>query len=279
MNKLEHGMGYDFSGFLEYDMSSDFTLHEIGSFQCPPGYSYGPCIRARTIVHYIHSGKGTLQLNNKTFHIKEHELFLVPAGISAYYEADSKDPWKYSWFHLSGPILDTVFDRAGLDIDHPVFTPINPCPQMEEAIHSLFINYDQPFVAISKIFEIFHYIINNSSNIKEIKVDSQISFVKNTIRYIHNRYSLNIKVADIAFDLGVNRSYLSRLFKDATGSTIQEYLLAYRMNTATKLLADPKNTVAYVSFAVGYNDAFTFSKAYKRFTGISPSEVAASTAT
>ena len=274
MNKIEHGLGFDFSAFLEYDLCSDFTLHEIGCFKCPSGYSYGPTIRSRTIIHYVHSGKGMLHLNESKYTVKAHEAFIIPAGVSAYYEADSKDPWSYSWLHLSGPALNSALEQAGLDVENPVYIPLQPCSQMEEAMNTILAEYENPYIAISRVFEFFHFLITNSSSKKEIKVDSQISYVKNTIRYIQNRYSLNIKVSDIADALGVNRSYLSRLFKEATGSTIQDYLLSYRMNEATKLLSNPSNSVAYVSFAVGYNDAFTFSKAYKRYTGINPSEVA-----
>ncbi|MBO5303315.1 MAG: AraC family transcriptional regulator [Lachnospiraceae bacterium] len=276
MKKKEHGIGFDFSAFLEYDLCSDFTLHEIGYFQCSSGYSYGPSIRSRTIIHYVHSGKGVLYLNEIKYEIKAHEAFIIPAGVSAYYEADANEPWRYSWLHLSGPTLNNALEQAGLNIENPVYIPSQPNLQIEEALNTLLTEYENPYIAISRVYEFFHFLISNSSSKKKVKVDSQISYVKNTIRYIQNRYSLNIKVSDIATALGVNRSYLSRLFKEATGSTIQDYLLSYRMNEATKLLANPHNSVSYVSFAVGYSDAVTFSKAYKRYTGINPSEVTSS---
>ncbi len=276
MRKVEHGLGFDFSAFLEYDLCSDFTLHEIGSFQCSPSYSYGPSIRTRTIIHYIHSGKGILSLNEKKYEIGPGQAFIIPEGVSAYYEADHYDPWHYSWLHISGPMLNSVLEQAGLDLENPVYTPSQPCPQIDDAIFAIIKNYEQPFFTIGKVYEIFNCFVSYSSSKKEIEIDNQISYVKNTIRFIRYKYSINIKVEDIADALGVNRSYLSRLFKEATGSTIQDYLLRYRMNEATKLLTNPDNSVSYVAFAVGYNDAFTFSKAYKRYTGISPSQVAGS---
>ena len=76
---------------------------------------------------------------------------------------------------------------------------------------------------------------------------------------------------NIAFALGLNRSYLTRLFKEATGYSLQEYLLTYRMKMAIKLLSENKLSVSEIAEAVGYTDTFTFSKAFKRHFGQSPS--------
>lgn len=61
------------------------------------------------------------------------------------------------------------------------------------------------------------------------------------------------------------------VYKEA-GLSIQEYLMQYRMKSAMKLMEDPALSIQYISFAVGYNDIFTFSKAFKKHVGQSPSE-------
>ena len=96
--------------------------------------------------------------------------------------------------------------------------------------------------------------------------------MKNVINYIQLKYSEPIKIDTIALSLGLNRSYLTRLFKEATGYSLQEYLLTYRMKIAVKLLADESISVNQVASSVGYNDTFTFSKAFKRHFGKSPSD-------
>ena len=56
------------------------------------------------------------------------------------------------------------------------------------------------------------------------------------------------------------------------GQSPQQYLLAFRMEKARSLLADASTSVKEVARLVGYRDAFSFSKAFHRFTGKSPSE-------
>ena len=103
-------------------------------------------------------------------------------------------------------------------------------------------------------------------------VNASLMYVKKAIAYIQLKYSEQIKIEKIAFACGLNRSYLTRLFKDATGYSLQEYLLIYRMKMASKLLLDTEMSIQDIANAVGYSDTFTFSKAFKRQTGLSPSE-------
>lgn len=51
----------------------------------------------------------------------------------------------------------------------------------------------------------------------------------------------------------------------------EEYLLIYRMKIASKLLLDTSLTIQDIANKVGYSDVFTFTKAFKRHTGKSPS--------
>lgn len=113
--------------------------------------------------------------------------------------------------------------------------------------------------------------IENSAHKKEPEIENSLIYVKNVISYIQLKYSEPIKIEDISYSLGLNRSYLTRLFKDATGYSLQDYLLTYRMKMAVKLLIENKMSVSEIAQAVGYVDTFTFSKAFKRHFGEAPS--------
>ena len=114
--------------------------------------------------------------------------------------------------------------------------------------------------------------IENSASREEKKMDNSLLYVKNVISYIQLKYSEAVKIDNIALSLGLNRSYLTRLFKNATGYSLQDYLLTYRMKMAVKLLAAESISINRIASSVGYSDTFTFSKAFKRHFGESPSD-------
>jgi AraC family transcriptional regulator of arabinose operon len=114
--------------------------------------------------------------------------------------------------------------------------------------------------------------IQNSASREDNGVNNSLLYVKNAISYIRLKYAEPVKINQIAISLGLNRSYLTRLFKEATGYSLQDYLLTYRMKMAVKLLADDSLSVNQVASRVGYSDTFTFSKAFKRHFGKAPSD-------
>ena len=81
--------------------------------------------------------------------------------------------------------------------------------------------------------------------------------------FIESNYSQKITIQDIAAFVGLDRTYLSSLFKAKYGSSLQSFLVEYRMKRATELLASPELSISDISRSVGYTDPFIFSKMFK----------------
>ena len=264
--------GCDFCKFVNYEDSDDFYLYELGRNKCEPLYSYEHLVKNRIILHFIVSGKGILRINNKEYAVHEHQIFLIPENTRTFYQADKDDPWEYIWFHIGGPKIPLILKEAGLTADHPVYTPVSCADKIEELAMDILENYTRQYYCVGTLYKICDYLIENSSRKEEREINSSLLYVKNVISYIQLKYAEPVKIDKIAYSLGLNRSYLTRLFKDATGYSLQEYLLTYRMKMAVKLLADNSLSVAQVAANVGYTDTFTFSKPFKRHFGKSPSD-------
>ena len=90
-------------------------------------------------------------------------------------------------------------------------------------------------------------------------------------KFINYSYMECIGAQEIAEKFGFERSYLFRIFKARYGVGVKEYLTAVRMEHAAQFLKSGQN-VATVSSMVGYRDVFNFSKAFKKYYGISPAK-------
>ncbi len=267
-------VGVDFCKFVNYEDSDDFYLYEVGSYKCEPLYSYENLVKNRIILHIILKGKGILKINNRQYNVHAHQIFLIPDNTCAFYQADEENPWEYIWFHIGGPKIPQILKEAGLSPDHPVYTPLEltPAKKIESLARDMLRHYNRQYYCIGTLYKICDYMIENSASRENKGYSNSLLYVKNVISYIRLKYAEPIKIDQIALALGLNRSYLTRLFKDATGYSLQDYLLTYRMKMAVKLLADESLSVNQVANNVGYGDTFTFSKAFKRHFGKSPSE-------
>lgn len=92
------------------------------------------------------------------------------------------------------------------------------------------------------------------------------------LQYIHENYQQKISLDELSSAVHLSRSHLSKLFKDQLGVAVTEYVEAYRMKQARLLLRTTPLSIAEIGEQVGIPDIFYFSKMYKRFYQINPSQ-------
>ena len=91
--------------------------------------------------------------------------------------------------------------------------------------------------------------------------------------YIHDNYSdLQLSRRMLADYLGYSEEYTSKLFKQACGVTFHSYLETYRINKAKELLSRDEFIIEDIGLMVGYSNDFSFRRAFKRITGVSPKQ-------
>lgn len=91
--------------------------------------------------------------------------------------------------------------------------------------------------------------------------------------FIGKNYSNEmLSVKDIGSYVSLSTSYLCTFFKNETGQTLNQYLTEFRMEKAKQLLANPRHRITEISSMVGYSDGNYFSKSFKKYAGLSPSE-------
>lgn len=259
--------------WLNFSQYEDLRLYEVGRQRCPAGYEFGPIIRDKYILHYVLNGEGTLYLDQKEFAVKEHSLFLMPPNTLVRYQADVEKPWQYIWIHIHGFKVVELLQKAGLTRKRPVLQLPGIGAELGGVLQEIYDCHEQEYTCMGKLYYFFQLLIDHSPDKPEDgeQAEPALRYIQWVIDYINQKYSEPICVQSIADFCGIDRSYLSKVFKYATGYTIQEYLIQFRMKKAKQLLKETAMPVQHVSYSVGYNDAFSFSKVFKKQTGMSPS--------
>ncbi len=107
----------------------------------------------------------------------------------------------------------------------------------------------------------------------EEEMDSSVrdSRVKKILEEINQRYTEKISLGDLADGCGLSIGHLSTLIKKETGQSFSEYITGKRMEDAKKLLCREELSIDDIADMVGYHDYFYFTKAVKKYMGMSPS--------
>lgn len=98
--------------------------------------------------------------------------------------------------------------------------------------------------------------------------------VEQILNYFEDHYNEKISLDQIAENMYLSPFYISKIFKKETGDTPIRHLINIRLEKAKELLEGGyAGSVQEVAAMVGYDDAYHFSKLFKKHFGISPSQV------
>lgn len=129
-----------------------------------------------------------------------------------------------------------------------------------------FATFDQFEALLNRILEYFNNEVryaltaNRPFEVGDIKL------------YIDNHYFEDIKISMFTEKYFLSREYLMKLFKQQFGYGIHEYVQKIRMDKAKELLDDPSLKIQDIAERLGYKDKNYFSKAFRNYYSMSPSE-------
>ena len=92
--------------------------------------------------------------------------------------------------------------------------------------------------------------------------------------FIHNNVYASYTVEDLCQKFSISRSSLQALFRANLGMTPKQYISELKLNEAKKLISQHEHTISQVSDLLGFTSIHYFSRRFKSYFGIAPSEYA-----
>ncbi len=231
----------------------DVNPRVFGRHTCLPGNCFGPAVRNYYLIHYVASGEGVLTKSTCEYNVHAGQIFVIYPGEVTTYTADKENPWHYIWVGFDGRLGKMLekLESPVLDFPHDLFFKMLEAEEL--------VSMREEFL-VGKVFELFSLLFEKK------KQPNVIELVEN---YISTNYQGNVRIDEIAKLVKYDRRYLARIFKQRNGITLTEYIAEKKMNEAARLL-EAGASVAETGKLLGYGDQFSFSKAFKRYWGISP---------
>ena len=96
--------------------------------------------------------------------------------------------------------------------------------------------------------------------------------MKKAIAFLVKNYPSPITLQDAAEEVHLNPSYFSSLFHRTTGLSFRSYLNKVRIEEAKRLLSSTDYPLLDIAIAVGFEDPSYFTKVFKKYTGVPPSQ-------
>ncbi len=256
---------------------SPLVLAYCGVEDCSPGQSFGPYIRQNYVIHVVTKGKGIYCVNDNRYEVAKNQMFQICPGEETFYQADPEDPWTYMWIGFSGYKSGKLVEKIGFSKEKHVLD-LNSTEGISNAIGRILdsreLSVSDVIKRSSTFLETLSLMLENTDSSIYIPLDSRLQarYVYAAADIIAASYDKKIRISVIAAQVGVNRSYLTSLFKKELVMSPQEYLINYRLERACEILKGTEDSIGSIAAAVGYSDALAFSKAFKQKYDMTPTE-------
>lgn len=252
------------------------------------GHFIGPAVHDYYLIHVVLYGEGTFETLGETHKLGAGDAFVIFPDILVKYQASMEQPWKYIWIGFSGELVELALSEVGITPDHAVIRGcrLSWMQRRYKRLRAALEGNQKPALGnleASGWLRIILYELSKTmwgERVSEQSTESDqeqrshplpYRRIDQAIRLMTLQYAHPLTIDGIARTVSYHRSHLTRLFKETTGMSPMQFLFKVRMKKAEELL-EGDLTIAQIASSVGYNDPLFFTKQFRKWNGMSPTE-------
>ena len=227
------------------------------------------------ILIFCLGGNGYIKMHNKNEAVEEGQAFLIPADTAHEYGSIANGSWRLYWAHFNGSEAEGLYQTLSNNGEDITLFLSNPAP-ISKAFENT-IRWVQRAQTINALISLSGSVANlfgilsdlKRSKVKQVRLAEER--IRNTIITMEQTLRIPMTLEQLSEEALMSVPYYCSLFKKQTGSTPMQVYAKLRIKAACQLLGETQLTVKEVAAEVGYDDAYYFSRAFKKVMGMSPS--------
>jgi AraC family transcriptional regulator of arabinose operon len=221
-------------------------------------------------------GMGWVEVNGKRDNLKKYQYTILPANVPHRYAAAQENPWTIYWLHFNG----TKADHFVYPLDYPRQIMESENARFNERIelfreiyYNLKDEYSTDTLEYCSVL-LMHLLgsLKYLSQFRKVKELYRKDAISKAIFFMKENKHLRLTLKEIAASSGLSVSHLCLRFKQKTSYTPIDYLTFLRMQEACSLLSFTSLKIKEIAEQVGYDDAYYFTRLFKKVMGKSPSK-------
>ena len=224
------------------------------------------------------SGRGFVISRNRRFRVSKGELAWISGYQPHAHWADPRSPWELYWIRFDGREVEETCNILSV-YRAPVFSGV-PLPLLRSQFERILRLMRDRLPALdahlnAAVSELLALLFENRQAEVAPSLVANKTFspdIQNPITNMALYPDRPWRVKDLAKLSGLSEPHFFRRFRQVTGSSPIDWLRRERINHARRRLLQSNDPIKQVAEQVGYKDPFFFSRDFKRYTGLAPSE-------
>lgn len=252
---------------------TQLSLSTAGRSDTLPDHFFGPAVRPYYLIHYILAGQGTFQVAGVTYQLHAGQGFLISPNQQTYYRADHTAPWSYVWLGFTGESAnDLVASLPFTNREQPIFAA-QPAGELATCVNRILELPNTTAGQLEGLSQLFHFLslLSEATPLPRLQQPTTNQYVERALEYLR-AHPATVSISQLAAEEGLDRSYFSARFKQATGMAPEAYLRTFRLTRASHLLASTQLTIEEIALECGYQRSNSLARIFRRTYGMSPTE-------
>lgn len=230
----------------------------------------------QNILIYCVEGKGWIQIDGVRQNIAAGNFFVVPARMAHAYASDKENPWTIYWMHIKGKAADAVCDSM-VSENRGYRGMLKYSEQrialFDELYASLERGYSNDQVLYANLI-LSHYLASFlfDEKFSTRERSSSRDAVDVAIDFMQENLARSLTLAQIAASANLSASHFVALFHKKTGFAPVAYFNHLKIQKACQYLQFTDELIKEISYTLGIEDHYYFSRLFKKLMGVSPLE-------
>ena len=251
-------------------------LQEIGRLTARKPHVSSRTALESYLFFRVLDGEGSLTYEGKTHALTKGTCVFIDCRKAYSHATSPQKLWTLEWCHFDGPTLRNVYDKYVERGGRAVFLPENG-EQFRQVWQSLFdVAKGTDYVRDMKINECLGSLLTllmvESWHPESSPLAAKKSSVIPVKAYLDANYTKKISLDELSAKFYVNKYYLTRVFKEQYGQSINAYLLSVRITHAKQLLRFTEKTAEEIGMECGLGALNYFSRVFREVEGMPPSK-------
>jgi AraC-type DNA-binding domain-containing proteins len=277
---MKHDEAYRFPELdpMGYSEESSYLIvncvgyYEFEEFYKPTHRKNG---RKDYYLAYNQYGQVKVRMKGIDHIIEPGTVFIYNPLEEQYYGHSGKSSFLCYWVHFTGYGVEELLEKAELTGSNIYYVGVRKgiIDLFEEMLMEIRDKNPGYGLAASSLLSYLISVISRYAGNNSYKnMNGNRNEIYKTIRYIHENYSSNISIKGLAHMSHLCKDRYTVLFKEIMQVTPQKYIIRLKIQKACELLKRTNLNISQISAMVGFNDQLYFSRIFKKYEGMTPSD-------
>lgn len=242
-------------------------------------YHWHQCVE----LLYISSGYGIVVVDNQHYTARPGRLFIFPPFRLHKVQVDhsDKNPYHRTTMHIEQSVVESAlsaFPRhqaqfaalAASNLPAQIYDLSEHAAFIERILEQFQRLEDNEQTTASEVAFLVMQLMTFLPEQPQRYPPRQQTVASRIMNWIEAHYASKFSLEQLACDLGLSRSYTSRVFRQQTGGNIHEYLLTRRIKRSCDLLRNSDESIDAIALAVGFGEVTYFITCFKKMMRQTP---------